>query len=126
MEDLTPEQVIQQQKDYINNEIDALKAAKAFPETVKKLMATPEWKEVIEKVYIDEFARDLVRSFDEFDETVRKDFDEEYKVRSRFLNCIQAWAEGADKANEQIERYQEMLESTEAQVETTEPTIGVK
>jgi len=125
MEELSPEELVVKQKEYINHEIKELLAAKKFPDTVKRLMATPEWKEVIEEAYINNFAKDLVRSYDEFDDQQKKDFDEEYKVRSRFLNCIQAWAEGADKADEQIARYNQMLEEVSAPQEIKEPTISV-
>jgi hypothetical protein len=127
VEELTEEQKLQEQKDFIQNEIDGLKIGKKFPETVKKLTETPEWKEVINDVYMDGFAKDLVRSYENYDEEQQKVFDEEYKVRSRFFNTILAWAEGADKANEQIKRYQEMLDSVgkEGQ-QAKEPTIGTK
>ena len=126
MEELTAEQEVQEHKKFIQKEIDALISAKEFPETVKRLIETEEWKEVIEKVYIDEFAKDLVRNFENFDEETRKVFDEEFKVRSRFLNTIEAWAKGADKANEQIKRYKEMLENVQTEKTEKEPTIGTK
>lgn len=119
MEELT----VEEHKELIQQTIKDLTLSKEFPETVKKLMATPEWKQVIEEVYIDNFAKDLVRNYDEWEDDKRTEFDEEYKVRSRFLNTMQVWSEMGDKANEQIERLNVALEDMD-KPQPEEPTIN--
>jgi hypothetical protein len=97
------------------DEIERLKEAKALPDMAKKLMETEEWKEVIEKVYMDDFSVDLTRNYENMDEDAKAIFDEEYKVRSRFYNTVKSWSEQGNMADQQIARYNQLLSETEVE-----------
>lgn len=103
-----------EEKSQVVKTIEELKASMDFPAKVERLMATPEWTEVIEEAYINAFAVDLVRNYDEWEDDQKAIFDAEYKTRSGFINTMQAWARMGVQAKAQIERLETLLAETKS------------
>ena len=73
---------------------------------VKFLMGSPVWVEVIEEMYINNYAKDLIHTMGGHSDSQKQGLIKGLDIRASFINTMYTWIESGDRAAQQNKELQ--------------------